>query len=94
VRIDKFMKLVGLAKRRSIAKALCDAKRVMLNGCPVKASACVKVGDTIEIRWGNRTVRAKVLKIPNGQLQKEKRCECVEVTSYPTDTMEEDETAR
>ncbi|MFA4016237.1 MAG: hypothetical protein RUDDFDWM_001340 [Candidatus Fervidibacterota bacterium] len=85
------MKLVGLAKRRSIAKALCDAKRVTLNGYPAKASACVKVGDTIEIRWGNRTVRAKVLKIPNGQLQKERRSEYVEVIAQLSDATEEDE---
>ena len=63
LRIDKYLKVSRLIKRRTVANEACDAGRVSVNGKPVKASYDVKVGDIIEIGFGNRTVRAKVTAI-------------------------------
>lgn len=60
MRIDKYLKVSRLIKRRTVANEACDAGRVSVNGKPVKASYDVKIGDEIEIAFGTRTVRAKV----------------------------------
>ncbi|MDF2843086.1 MAG: hypothetical protein K0R00_1512, partial [Herbinix sp.] len=52
MRLDKFLKVSRLIKRRTIANEACDAGRVMINSKPAKASATVKVGDVIEIGFG------------------------------------------
>ena len=61
MRLDKFFKLSRLIKRRTVANEACDAGRVSLNGKVARASAEVKVGDIIEIQFGNKVTRAKVL---------------------------------
>lgn len=63
MRLDKFLKVSRLIKRRTVANEACDAGRVMLNGKPAKASANVKIGDIIEIAFGTKTVKVKVLNI-------------------------------
>lgn len=63
MRLDKFLKVSRLIKRRTVANEACDAGRVMVNGKPAKASVNVKVGDIIEIMFGTRTVKAEVLDI-------------------------------
>ena len=60
MRLDKFLKVSRLIKRRTIANEACDAGRVSLNGRAAKASADVKVGDMIEIRLGSSVVKAEV----------------------------------
>ncbi len=60
MRIDKFLKVSRIIKRRTVANEACDGGRISVNGRPVKASYDVKVGDVIEITFGNRTVKAKV----------------------------------
>lgn len=61
MRLDKFLKVSRLIKRRTVANEACDAGRVMVNGKPAKASLNVKVGDVIEILFGQRTVKVRVL---------------------------------
>ena len=63
MRLDKFLKVSRLIKRRTVANEACDAGRVLVNDKPAKASAQVKPGDVIEIRFGTRTVKAEVLKL-------------------------------
>lgn len=60
MRVDKFLKVSRLIKRRTIANEACDAGRISVNGKVVKASYDVKIGDVIEITFGTKTVRAKV----------------------------------
>ena len=60
MRIDKYLKVSRLIKRRTVANDACDAGRVLVNGRPVKASYDVKVGDVIEIGFGTKTVKAEV----------------------------------
>ena len=63
MRLDKFLKVSRLIKRRTVANEACDAGRVTVNDRPAKASAQVKPGDIIEIQFGTRNVRAEVLKL-------------------------------
>ena len=60
MRLDKFLKVSRLIKRRTVANEACDGGRIAVNGRPVKASYDVKIGDIIEITFGNRTVKAQV----------------------------------
>lgn len=61
MRLDKYLKVSRLIKRRTVANEACDAARVTANGRPVKASYDVKAGDILEIRFGERTVKLEVL---------------------------------
>ena len=63
MRLDKFLKVSRLIKRRTVANEACDAGRVMVNGKPAKASVNVKIGDIIEIAVGTKTVKVRVLDI-------------------------------
>ncbi|MCD8068861.1 MAG: RNA-binding S4 domain-containing protein [Lachnospiraceae bacterium] len=60
MRLDKFLKVSRLIKRRTVANEACDAGRVMINDRVAKASADVKVGDRITISFGNREVKVEV----------------------------------
>ncbi len=61
MRLDKYLKVSRLIKRRTIANEACDAGRVTVNDKVAKASQDVKVGDVIAIRFGDKTVKAEVL---------------------------------
>ena len=63
MRLDKFLKVSRIIKRRTVANEACDGGRVSVNGKAVKASYDVKVGDILEIAFGSRTVKAEVLKV-------------------------------
>ena len=60
MRLDKFLKVSRIIKRRSVAKEVADQGRIKINGKESKASADVKVGDTLEIRFGQKVLTAKV----------------------------------
>jgi ribosomal 50S subunit-recycling heat shock protein len=61
MRLDKFLKVSRLIKRRTVANEACDAGRVLVNEKPAKASLNVKVGDIIEIQFGSSSVKVEVL---------------------------------
>ena len=63
MRLDKYLKVSRLIKRRTVANEACDAGRVFVNDKPAKASVNVKVGDIIEIQFGTRTVKVEVTSI-------------------------------
>jgi len=63
MRLDKYLKVSRLIKRRAVANEACDSERVSVNGRPAKASYGVKVGDVIEIRFGQRTLKVEVLSV-------------------------------
>lgn len=63
MRLDKFLKVSRIIKRRTVANEACDGGRVSVNGKQVKASYDVKVGDILEISFGTRTVKAEVLNV-------------------------------
>ena len=60
MRLDKYLKVSRLIKRRTMANEACDGARVSVNGREAKASYQVKIGDVIEIAFGNRTLRVEV----------------------------------
>lgn len=63
MRLDKYLKVSRLIKRRTVANEACDAGRVMINGKTAKAGMDVKVGDVIEIGFGTRNVKVEVLDV-------------------------------
>ena len=63
MRLDKYLKVSRLIKRRTVANEACDNGRISVNGKVVKASYDVKVGDRIEISMGTRTVAVEVLEV-------------------------------
>ena len=63
MRLDKFLKVSRLIKRRTVANEACDAGRVLVNGKAAKASLNVKSGDILEIQFGNKSVKAEILDV-------------------------------
>ena len=59
MRLDKFLKVSRLIKRRTVANEACDAGRVLINDRPAKASAQVKAGDVLEIQFGSKAVKVE-----------------------------------
>ena len=68
MRLDKFLKVSRLIKRRTVANAVSEMGRVCVNGNPAKPSKQLKQGDLIEIEYSNRTEKVEVLAIPNGNV--------------------------
>lgn len=63
MRLDKYLKVSRLIKRRTVANEACDAGKVEVNGKPARASYDVKVNDVIEIKLGSRSVKVRVCKV-------------------------------
>ena len=63
MRLDKYLKVSRIIKRRTVANEACDAERVTVNGRPAKAGYDVKVGDKLSIRFGANTLNVEVLRV-------------------------------
>jgi len=63
MRLDKYLKVSRLIKRRTVANEACDSERISVNGRPAKASYAVKPGDVLEMRFGQRTLKVEVLTV-------------------------------
>ena len=63
MRLDKYLKVSRIIKRRTVANEACDAGRVTINGRQAKASVDVKTGDIIEIKFGDKTTKLEVLEV-------------------------------
>ncbi len=63
MRLDKYLKVARIIKRRTVANDACDASHVSVNGRPAKASYQVKEGDVVEVGFGGRTLRLRVLDV-------------------------------
>ncbi len=68
MRLDKFLKVSRLIKRRTVANTVSEMGRVLVNGNPAKPAKQLKVGDIIEIEYANRTEKVEVLIIPTGNV--------------------------
>ncbi len=68
MRLDKFLKVSRLIKRRTVANEVSDTGRVLINDNPAKPAKQVKENDIITIEYANRTVKAKILKVPTGNV--------------------------
>lgn len=71
MRLDKYLKVSRLIKRRTVANEACDKERVSVNGRVAKASYEVKTGDIIEIRFGQKTVKVEVVSISENATKSE-----------------------
>ena len=78
MRLDKYLKVSRLIKRRTVANEACDAGRVLINEKPAKASTAVKEGDIIEIQFGTKSVKVEVLDVQ----ENEKKDEAKELYRY------------
>lgn len=63
MRLDKYLKVSRLIKRRTVANEACDAEKIIVNGKTARASYDVKVGDVIEINMGQKTLKVRVEKV-------------------------------
>ena len=81
MRIDKFLKVSRIIKRRTVASEACGLERVGINGKAVKPSKEVKPGDVISIRFGDRDAFFRVLKVPEGNVGKAEADSLYEVIS-------------
>ena len=80
MRLDKYLKVSRIIKRRTVANDACDASHVSVNGRVVKASYDVKVGDEISVSFGARTVKIRVLSVKE-TVKKEEATELYEIIS-------------
>ena len=71
MRLDKFLKMSRVIKRRTVANEAVDAGRVSVNGKVVKPSYEVKVGDIVEIKFGDKVSKFEILQIPKGTVKDE-----------------------
>ena len=67
IRIDKFLKVARIIKRRTVANEAADGGRISVNGKVVKPSYEIKIGDIVEIKFGNSTSKFEIIKIPTKQ---------------------------
>ncbi|MGN0518238.1 MAG: RNA-binding S4 domain-containing protein [Acutalibacteraceae bacterium] len=78
MRLDKYLKVSRIIKRRTVANETCDADRVLVNGKPARASYNVKIGDIIELQLGTRIMKFEVMQI-NEVIKKEDASEMYRV---------------
>ncbi len=79
MRLDKFLKVSRIIKRRTVANEACDLERVSVNGKPAKPSKELKEGDVISIRFGDKEAKFRVLRVPEGNVSKSGSSELYEV---------------
>lgn len=70
MRLDKYLKVARIIKRRTVANEACGGDRVTINGKDAKPSKEVKIGDTISVRFGNNNYSFRVLIVPTGNVSK------------------------
>nr|WP_319488190.1 RNA-binding S4 domain-containing protein [uncultured Caproiciproducens sp.] len=80
MRLDKYLKISRIIKRRTIANEACDAGRVLVNGKPARASYDVKVDDVLELQLGSRSVKAQIISV-NEYAKKEAAAEMYRILS-------------
>ena len=83
MRLDKFLKVSRLIKRRTVANDICDSARVFVNNIPAKPAKQLKVGDVISIEYKNETKSFKVLTIPQGNVSVQNASTLYEETANP-----------
>ena len=79
MRLDKFLKVSRLIKRRTVANEVSDMGRVFINGNPAKPAKQVKENDILEIEYAARTLKVKILKVPQGAVSIQQAQELYEI---------------
>jgi len=78
IRVDKFLKVSRIIKRRSVAKDFCDAARVWINDRDAKASSRIKIGDRVKVKFGNNMITIKIVSV-NTKARKDEAKEMYEI---------------
>ncbi|MBS4803691.1 RNA-binding S4 domain-containing protein [Clostridium sartagoforme] len=78
MRLDKYLKVSRIIKRRTVAKEVCEGERVSINGKVAKPSTTIKEGDIIEIKFANRSLKARIINIAE-HVKKENAKEMYEI---------------
>jgi len=73
LRLDKFLKLTGLCRRRTVAKEMCQRGRVSINGRPAKPGTAVDPGDRLQLDFGTRKIEVEVKQLPERPVPREER---------------------
>lgn len=81
MRLDKYLKVARVIKRRSVANEACSKERVLLNGKEAKPSKEVKIGDVITVKFGDKQYSVRVLAVPEGNVAKNAAAELFEIVS-------------
>ena len=84
MRLDKYLKVSRIIKRRTVAKEVCEGGRVSINDKAAKASTVVKEGDIIEIQFANRSLKARIINIVE-HVKKENAKEMYEILEWEED---------
>lgn len=79
MRLDKFLKVSRIIKRRPIAKIVVDGKKAKINGKIAKASTAIKVGDILELEYYNKYFKFEILEVPDGNVSKERSNDLIKV---------------
>ena len=79
MRLDKFLKVSRIIKRRPIAKQVIDSKKVKINGKIAKAGTEIKVGDILEVEYFTKLIKAEVLEVPAGNVAKDQAKELIKI---------------
>lgn len=79
MRLDKYLKVARIIKRRTVANEACNIGRVTINGKSSKPSKDVRTGDIVSIKFGNRIFTFRVLEVPAGNLTKDKASSLYEI---------------
>lgn len=79
MRLDKFLKVSRLIKRRTVANEVSDTGRILVNGNPAKPAKQLKVSDVITIEYANRNLSVRVLSVPNGNVSVQEASSLYEV---------------
>lgn len=81
MRLDKFLQVSRIIKRRPVANAVCDADRVLINNQPAKAGKELHVGDILHINLSSKILTCKILSIPKGNIRASEASSLYEVIS-------------
>lgn len=79
MRLDKFLKVARVIKRRSVAKNVADNEKIIINGKIKKPSTKVKAGDIVELAYYSRTIKFEIVKVPERSVSKEESSELISV---------------
>jgi len=80
MRLDKFLRISGIIKRRTVAKDVALAGRIEIDGRPAKASSEVRPGQQVTLNLGRKTATYEILRVPEGAVRKEERDDLVRLT--------------
>jgi len=91
MRLDKFLKVSRLIKRRPVAKLVVDNNKVKINGKVAKAGTELKVGDVIEVEYYSRYIKAEVIEVPSGNVSKDYASELIKILETKKLEVEEED---